>query len=99
MEEQDKNQEWNTNLDLMKSRLLLDQQYVEAWYQGRRIRKRPQHVEKLVNYFNMKPIWDYGLKVRIAEELGMTFNQVSKWNWDYRKKQGFNTKRGKRHQV
>ena len=28
------------------------------------------------------------MKVTLAKELGMTYNQVIKWNWDYRKKVG-----------
>ena len=83
------------NLDLMKTRLKLDQNYFEAWYEGKRIRKKPDHVTKLVNYFNQSPIWDYQLKVHIAEELGMTFNQVGKWNWDYRRKVGIQTRKYK----
>ena len=75
-----------SNATLMKTRLLLDQQYVQSWHKGRRMRKNPQHMYLLVDYFNTNPVWDYETKVRIAEEIGMTFNQVSKWNWDYRKK-------------
>ena len=83
----------SNNASLMKTRLLLDQQYVQSWHKGRRMRKKPQHMQLLVDYFNLNPIWDYETKVRIAEEIGMTFNQVSKWNWDYRKKQGISTAR------
>ena len=43
---------------------------------------------KLLTYFNQNPVWDYATKVKIAAEVGMTFNQISKWSWDYRKKQG-----------
>ena len=93
-EKSEKSPEGNSNL--MKTRLLLDQQYVSQWHEGRRIRKKPQHMNKLVEYFNQNPIWDYAEKVRIAEEIGMTYNQVAKWNWDYRKKQSISTSRLKK---
>ena len=38
----------------------------------------------MVELFNESPIWDYEKKIAIGEELGMTFSQVSKWNWDRR---------------
>ena len=60
--------------DLMKTRLLLDQEYVKSWHQGRRMRKKPEHTKILIQYFNKNPVWDYAFKVRLAEELGMTFN-------------------------
>ena len=31
----------NSNATLMKTRLLLDQQYVQSWHAGRRMRKKP----------------------------------------------------------
>ena len=75
-------------LNLMETRLSLDKQYAKAWHEGRRICKKSSHKKKLIEYFNANPIWDYTLKVTIAKELGMTFNQISKWNWDQRKKMG-----------
>ena len=34
----------SNNAVLMKTRLLLDQQYVASWHKGRRMRKKPQHM-------------------------------------------------------
>ena len=34
------------------------------------------------------PSWDYQKKVDLAIKLGFTFAQVSKWNWDRKKKAG-----------
>jgi len=31
--------------------------------------------------------WDYQKKVDLALKLGLTFPQVSKWNWDRKKKE------------
>ena len=59
--------------------------------EGRHILKKDSIRQILRKYFNESPIWDYGLKIRIASEIGMTFNQVSKWNWDHRKRLGMKT--------
>ena len=59
------------------------------------MRKNPEQIDILLQHFKRKPVWDYAEKVAIAEELSMTFGQVSKWNWDHRKKQGMSTKRAK----
>ena len=72
--------------------MILDSYYAQNWFYGRKMRKQPHHIKKLIDYFNMNPTWDYQTKVKIAEEIGMTFNQISKWNWDYRKKHGIQTK-------
>ena len=49
----------------------------------------------LMDYFNKNPDWSYATKIEIAELIDMTPNQVSKWNWDQRKKLGMSTKRKK----
>ena len=66
----------------MEARLELEQSYISNWKEGRRMRKRQRHMKTLLEYFKKDPVWDYQMKVRIALEIGMTFNQVSKWNWD-----------------
>ena len=66
----------------------LDSKYAEAWNSGKHVQKKPEHVAKLINNFNQQPVWDYRMKVELAKELSMTYNQVIKWNWDYRKKVG-----------
>ena len=49
----------------------------------------------LAEYFNKNPNWSYATKMEIAAQIDMTPNQVSKWNWDQRKKLGMPTERGK----
>ena len=58
----------------MKTRLLMDQQYTSQRQEGKRIRKQGFQNETLIAHFNANPIWDYPKKVKIAEEIGMTFN-------------------------
>ena len=57
------------------------------------MKKKNYHMKTLMMYFLKNPTWDYSEKVAIAAELGMTYNQVSKWNWDQRKKCGITTDR------
>ena len=80
----------------METRLKLEQKYMDQWEEGRRIRKKPQQMDVLLKHFNENPKWSMALKIQIAEEIGMTFHQVSKWNWDYRKKMGISTARKKK---
>ena len=49
----------------------------------------------LAEYFDRNPNWSYATKMEIAAQIDMTPNQVSKWNWDQRKKLGMPTERGK----
>ena len=48
-------------------------------------------LDALIKHFQENPYWDYATKLRIAESLGMTYAQVSKWSWDTRKKLGLKT--------
>ncbi len=57
------------------------------------MRKDKDQMSILVEEFNKNQKWSYNDKIRIGEQIGMTFHQVSKWNWDYRKKLGISTKR------
>ena len=67
------------------------------WQEGRRMRKNGDQVKVLRHYFEQNHIWSDELKRQIANEIGMTRHQVSKWNWDMRKKKGIPTPRlGKR---
>jgi hypothetical protein len=44
------------------------------------------------------PNWDYQKKCDLALRLNFTFGQVSKWNWDRRKKEEATlAKQAKRH--
>ena len=60
--------------ELIQTRMILDSYYAQNWFYGRKMRKQPHHIKKLIDYFNMNPTWDYQTKVKIAEEIGMTFN-------------------------
>ena len=80
---------------LVQARSRLEKQYFTNLTEGRRLRKNAKQIEILIQHFKRKSVWDYAEKVAIAEELGMTFGQVSKWNWDHRKKLGMHTKRPK----
>ena len=58
-----------------------------------RTRKDKTQIQKLLREFAKKEVWSYADKVRIAQETGMTYHKVSKWNWDHRKKLGLDTQR------
>lgn len=58
--------------------------------------KKKDQKEFLVEEFNKNHNWTFKDKIMIAEKIGMTVQQVSKWHWDYRKKQGIDTKRKKK---
>lgn len=62
----------------------------------RRQKKTGDEKKILENEFKKDPNWSYQKKVDLALRLGFTFAQVSKWNWDMRKKEGIETKRGKK---
>jgi len=80
----------------MRTRLELEAKYIDQWEEGRRMRKKPQQMETLLTHFNENPTWSMARKIQIAEEIGMTFHQVSKWNWDHRRKMGISTARKKK---
>ena len=63
------------------------------------MRKTGAEVAILKKYFDESPIWSYEHKVAIAQEVGMTFNQVSKWNWDHRKNLGISTTRDRKKKA
>jgi hypothetical protein len=44
-------------------------------------------MEILENEYQKNPSWDYEKKCELALRLQFTFTQVSKWNWDRRKKE------------
>ena len=58
-------------------------------------RKNTTQIKCLLEHFERNPVWNYQKKLHIAESLGMTLSQVSKWNWDERKKKGMCTQRTK----
>jgi hypothetical protein len=80
---------------LAETRLILEQNYMNQWQEGKRMRKKPLQMNVLMEHFNQDPSWSYALKMKIATQIGMTPNQVSKWNWDMRKKMGLPTERKK----
>ena len=71
----------------------LEQNYMSQWQEGRRMRKKPTQMGILTEFFERDPNWTYATKMKIASTIGMTPNQVSKWNWDQRKKLGMSTAR------
>ena len=73
-----------------------DKRYMQSWQEGRRMRKNSRQMEILREKFQEQPVWSYSMKMRIAEEIGMTVNQVSKWNWDERRLHNISTKRQKK---
>jgi hypothetical protein len=51
-------------------------------------------METLREEFEKDPVkWDIEKCVEIGNNIGMDRQQVSKWNWDHRKKYGFDTSR------
>lgn len=80
---------------MAQMRLFLDQKYMDKWQEGKRMRKKPDQMGILMKYFDKNPNWTYAIKMEIAAQIGMTPNQVSKWNWDQRKKLNMSTERKK----
>jgi len=68
---------------------------MDQWQEGKRMRKKPDQMGILVQYFDKDPNWTYAKKMEIAAQIGMTPSQVSKWNWDQRKKNKLPTERKK----
>ena len=55
---------------------------------GRRRQKKSTEERKILEAEYLKnPVWPYQKKVDLALLLNFTFGQVSKWNWDRRKKE------------
>lgn len=79
----------------MKRRIKLDREYFSKLEDGKRYRKNKNQIKRLKEIYAQEPVWDYSKKITIAEELGMTLQQVSKWNWDHRKKNGVSTIRNR----
>ena len=73
--------------------MILEQSYMKKWKPGRRMRKNSDQMTVLTEYFNRNPNWSFAIKMEIASLIDMTPNQVSKWNWDQRKKLGMPTDR------
>lgn len=77
-------------------RLRQEQIYVQNAVEGKRMRKNKEQMKMLMDEFEKNYKWTYEHSVRIGELIGMTFHQVSKWNWDQRKKRGIPTERIKK---
>ena len=50
----------------------------------------------MIEQFNISPIWDYSTTIALAARIGVPANAVRKWNWNYRKQKGIETKRIKK---
>ena len=44
--------------------------------------KNKTQKQYLLEQFEINHDWTFEDKIRFAEHIGMTVNQVSKWNWD-----------------
>ena len=82
--------------NLADKRQQQDKKYMQEWQEGRRMRKKKWQMELLKEYFQQEPVWAYAKKMSIADEIGMTVNQVSKWNWDERRLNNMSTSRKKK---
>lgn len=62
--------------------------------EGRRQRKNNNQMNILLEEFKEYPYkWDIEKCVEMGNKIGMDRQQVSKWNWDHRKKEGIDTSR------
>lgn len=52
----------------------LEQEYFEKMQEGKRMRKDKEQMEILVAEFERSNKWSYKDKIRIAEQIGMTFH-------------------------
>ena len=50
----------------------------------------------MIEQFNISPIWSYETTIALAARIGVPANAVRKWNWNYRKQKGIETKRVKK---
>ncbi len=71
----------------------MDTHYINNAQEDKRMRKTGWQKEYLEEEFKKSNVWTYAQKVQIAAHIGMNYHQVSKWNWDERKKHGISTKR------
>ena len=83
------------NQALKKAREELENKYKQEWQAGCRMIKSSDTISILAKHFELNPFWNYEKKILIAEEVGMTYMQVSKWCWDEKQRQGISTKRAK----
>ena len=72
--------------ELAQARLRIERSYLQDMREVRHKRKNSAQIKCLNEHFKFNPVWNYQKKLHIAEQLGMTLSQVSKWNWDERKK-------------
>ena len=77
-------------------RIRQEQIYVSKAVEGKRMRKNKEQMKVLMEEFNKNYKWSYEQAVKISERIGMAYHQVSKWNWDQRKKRGIPTERIKK---
>ena len=89
-------------MKLVKTRMELDFQYAcKQRVEGKKRWKKDWVRQRLLEYFTKSPFWDYETRIRIAADCDLTFNQVSKWNWDHRRRLGMktNSRRLKKHKL
>lgn len=86
----------NKDINLLVTRNKLQQDYEGKAEEGRRMRKNDDQMDILVAEWARSSKWTYKDKIRIAAQVGLTYHQVAKWNWDYNQKHGVPTKRVKK---
>ena len=81
---------------LHDARVRVEQEYFRKLRQGGKLRKNEFERSILQQHFDENPVWDYPMKIAICEQLNMTLAQVSKWNWDCRRRLGMGSSRKKK---
>eukprot|EP00347_Sterkiella_histriomuscorum_P017478 403349208 len=51
-------------------------------------RKTSEQLQGLEDAYEQNHNWSYGQKLLLSAELNLTFNQVTKWNWDRKQNEG-----------
>lgn len=61
-------------------------EYIEKQKVVTRNRKNNDQLKLLIQEYKGKPCWDKSFITGLAEKTGLSFGQIYKWHWDYRKK-------------
>mmetsp|Transcript_16279 Transcript_16279/g.11469 ORF Transcript_16279/g.11469 Transcript_16279/m.11469 type:complete len:101 (+) Transcript_16279:1024-1326(+) len=77
----------------VKQHRTMEQQVTDEGSKRRRQRKNNNQRSALEAEYLQNSEWSFDKKRELAIKFGMSVNQVSKWNWDRRKKDGIDTTR------
>ena len=58
---------------LAQTRMNNEAKYFQRLQQGGRVKKNAAQLDALISHFQENPYWDYATKLRIAENLKMTY--------------------------